>query len=279
MPVSNDWLKKNNRFSLKGKTAIVTGGAGILGEVFSEGLANHGANVAVVDVNAKKSESLANSLSKKYRVRAVGISCDVSSSESVRSMVRMAVKSLGDIHILLNNAATKSDDLEAYFQPFENYSLKEWQKVMSVNVDGAFLVAQAVGNQMIRQKKGGSIIQTASIYGIMGPDHRIYKGSFYNGRPIASPAVYSASKGAIIALTKYLATYWAGHRIRVNTLTPGGVESGQNQAFVQKYSDRVPMKRMAEREELVGAIIYLSSDASSYLTGHNLIVDGGLNAW
>ena len=264
---------------LRKKNAIVTGGAGFLGKHFCEALARAGVNVAVVDLDAKMAQAFAKSLVVKFKVKAVGIGCDVSSQASVKKMVSEAVKALGSIDILHNNAASKSENLDAFFASFEDYSLEEWRKIMGVNVDGMFLVAQAVGRQMIKQKKGGSIIQTASIYGIMAPDHRIYEGSFYLGRQISSPAVYSASKGAVVALTKYLAAYWAKHHIRVNTLTPGGVESGQNKTFKKKYSNRIPLGRMARADEMVGAVLYLASDASSYVTGHNLIVDGGLNAW
>jgi NAD(P)-dependent dehydrogenase (short-subunit alcohol dehydrogenase family) len=142
-----------------------------------------------------------------------------------------------------------------------------------------FLMAQAVGKQMVIQGKGGSIIQTASIYGVMGPDHRIYEGSFYLGREINTPAVYSASKAGVIGLTRHLATYWADKGIRVNTLTPGGTESGQNDEFKKRYSARIPLGRMANAYEMVGALLYLASDASSYVTGQNIIIDGGLNAW
>ena len=150
---------------------------------------------------------------------------------------------------------------------------------MSVNMDGMFLVAQAVGNQMVHQGTGGSIIQTSSIYGILASDKRIYEGSYYLGRQIGNPAVYSASKAGVVGLTKYLAAYWADKGIRVNTLTPGGVESGQNDTFKGRYSARVPLGRMAQGEEMVGALIYLASDASSYVTGQNLVVDGGLSVW
>jgi NAD(P)-dependent dehydrogenase (short-subunit alcohol dehydrogenase family) len=178
-----------------------------------------------------------------------------------------------------HQSATKLSGLDAHLQKFEKYTLKEWQRVLAVDLDGMFLVAQAVGNQMIRQKSGGSIIQTASIYGIMAPDHRIYKGSFYRGRQIGCPAVYATGKGAVVALTRYLATYWADHGIRVNSMTPGGVESGQNDEFKRRYSNRIPLGRMAKSHEMVGALLYLASDASSYVTGHNLVIDGGLNAW
>jgi len=150
---------------------------------------------------------------------------------------------------------------------------------MAVNVDGMFLVAQAIGKQMVFQGKGGSIIQTASIYGVMAPDHRIYEGSYYLERQINTPAVYTASKAAVIGLTKHLATYWAEKGIRVNTLTPGGTESGQNDEFKRRYAARIPLGRMANASEMVGALLYLASDASSYVTGQNIIVDGGLECW
>ena len=132
---------------------------------------------------------------------------------------------------------------------------------------------------VMAERGHGSIIQTSSIYGVMAPDQRIYKGSIFLDREINTPAIYSASKAGVIGLTKYLATYWASAGVRVNTLTPGGVFSGQNKTFVEKYSERVPMNRMADKSELVGAVVFLSSDASSYITGQNLIVDGGLNCW
>lgn len=266
-------------FSLKGKNAIVTGAAGILGRRFCMGLAEFGANVALVDLDQDAVNIFARELSDGYGVKAVGIACDISSPESVRNMVAKSVTELGEVNILHNNAAGKSNDLDAFFAPFEEYSLEQWREIMSVNIDGMFLVAQAVGKQMVMQGKGGSIIQTASIYGIMAPDQRIYEGSFYMGRQINTPAVYSASKAAVVGLTKYLATYWSEKGIRVNTLTPGGVESGQNEEFKRNYSARIPLGRMAQRDEMVGALIYLASDASSYVTGHNLIVDGGLQAW
>ncbi len=266
-------------FSLAGKGAVVTGGAGILGRRFCAGLAQHGADVAVVDVLKDAADEMARALREDYRVRAVGIQCDVADPKSVVAMVAAAVAALGRIDVLHNNAGSKSEDLDAFFAPFEDYSLDEWRKVMAVNLDGMFLVAQAVGKQMIMQGRGGSIVQTASIYGIMAPDERIYEGSHYLGRQINTPAVYSASKAGVVGLTKYLAAYWAKHGIRVNTLTPGGVESGQNEEFKRRYSARVPMARMARADEMVGALVFLASEASSYVTGQNLIVDGGLQAW
>jgi NAD(P)-dependent dehydrogenase (short-subunit alcohol dehydrogenase family) len=266
-------------FDLRGKVAVVTGGVGVLGRHFCAGLAESGANVAVVDLDAHKAHELAKALGSNYGVKVLGYGCDVSDASSVKAAVSNIVQDFGEINILHNNAAGKSDNLDAFFAPFEDYSLDQWRKIMAVNLDGMFLVAQAVGKQMVEQGKGGSIIQTASIYGVMGPDHRIYKDSLYLGRKINTPAVYSASKAGVIGLTRHLATYWAQKGIRVNTLTPGGTESGQNEGFKRCYSDRIPMGRMANASEMVGALLYLASDASSYVTGQNMIVDGGLDCW
>jgi NAD(P)-dependent dehydrogenase (short-subunit alcohol dehydrogenase family) len=268
-------LQYSKLFDLSGKTALVTGGAGILGVQFCAALAAHGANVALVDLEKTAAQEAA----FKIQGNVVGFGCDVSDPESVGRLVVDVVKKFGDIHILHNNAATKSSDLNAFFAPFEEYSLSEWRKIMAVNLDGMFLVAQAVGAQMIKQKTGGSVIHTSSIYGIVAPDQRIYEGSEYMGLQINTPAVYAASKSGVLGLSRYLATYWASHGIRVNTLTPGGVESGQNKEFQKQYCARVPLGRMAQSLDMVGALIYLASDASRYVTGQNLVVDGGLTCW
>jgi NAD(P)-dependent dehydrogenase (short-subunit alcohol dehydrogenase family) len=268
-----------NLFELKGKTAVVTGAVGILGQGFCRGLAEFGAQVAVVDLDQERCASFAGELQRDYGTEAMGVACDVSDPTSVASMVDQVVKRFGAIHVLHNNAASKSADLNAFFAATEDYALSEWRKIMAVNVDGMFLVAQAVGGQMKKQGFGGSIIQTASIYGIVSSDKRIYEGSFYLGRQINNPAVYSTSKAAVVGLTRYLAANWGDIGIRVNALVPAGVESGQNDTFKARYSARVPMGRMAKADEMVGALVYLASDASSYVTGHCLIVDGGLSAW
>lgn len=266
-------------FSLKNKSAIVTGGAGIIGSHICKGLADAGANVAIVDINIERAREIAKEIENKYKVKSIAIYCDITSEQSVKEMVQIVVETFGEINILHNNAAGKSSNLEAFFAPFEEYELSQWKEIMATNLDSMFLVAKYVGRVMKEQGKGGSIIQTSSIYGIMGPDNRIYEGSFYLNREINTPAIYSASKAGVIGLTKYLATYWAKEGIRVNSITPGGVESGQNEIFKQKYSNRIPLGRMAKAEEMVGAVIYLASDASSYVTGQNIIVDGGLSAW
>jgi NAD(P)-dependent dehydrogenase (short-subunit alcohol dehydrogenase family) len=270
--------KTGELFSLANKVVVVTGGAGLLGQVFCQALVDVGANVAIVDLDLASAEAVAKKIDKSEAQKVIAVGSDVTSPESVTQMVANVLKQLGQIDVLVNNAASKGSSLDAFFESFEDYSLKTWREVMSVNIDGLFLVAQAVGKQMKKQG-GGSIIQTSSIYGVVAPDQRIYEGSEYNGRPINTPAVYSASKSAVNGLTSYLATYWASSKIRVNSLTPGGIASGQNSEFKKEYSNRVPLGRMGEASELVGALIYLASDASSYVTGQNLIVDGGLSAW
>lgn len=267
-----------NAFSLKGKKAIVTGGAGILGRHFASGLASAGADVAIVDINEKGTEQVAEEIRDTYGVTALAFPCNLLDESEVQMMVDKVVRQFGTIDILHNNAAGKSQDLEAFFAPFEEYSLEQWRYIMQTNIDTMFLVAKHVGKVMKAQQRG-SIIQTASIYGVLGPDNRIYEGSHYMNMEINTPAIYSTSKAGVIGLTKYLATYWAKENIRVNTITPGGVESGQNETFKQKYGNRIPLGRMANPEEMVGALIYLASDASSYVTGQNILIDGGLSAW
>ena len=269
---------KKHLFGLTGKVAVVTGGAGLLGQVFCQALVTAGANVAIIDLDKQAADKTAATIKKAETQKVIAVECDITSPESVSAMVQDVVTQLGGIDILLNNAASKGSNLDQFFAPFENYSLQAWREVMAVNIDGLFLVAQSVGSHMKKQG-GGSIIQVSSIYGVVAPDQRIYQGSEYNGRAINTPAVYSVSKAAVLGLTSYLSTYWSDSKIRVNTLTPGGIASGQNSEFNQNYSNRVPLGRMGEASELTGALIYLASDASSYVTGQNIIVDGGLSTW
>lgn len=257
----------------------MTGGAGILGSHFCRGLAEAGASVAIFDVNSESLLVLEKEIDDRFPGRVLGLVVDVTNPESVRMAVNSVVNHFGGVDVLHNNAASKGTNLDSYFDSFENYTLEQWQEIMTANVDSMFLMAQAVGIQMKKQGRGGSIIQTASAYGVMAPDQRIYEGSWYMNRQINTPAIYSTSKAAVVGLTKYLATYWAEHKIRVNTLVPGGAESGQNDEFKRRYGNRVPLGRMAQPHEMVGAVLYLASDASRYVTGHSLVVDGGLNAW
>ena len=272
-------MKYQKIFNLKNKVSIVTGATGMLGKEFALGLSQSGSKVAIVDLDRTKARKLAQSITKKYNIKCIGVSCDVSNEEDVSEMVETVEKNLGKIDILVNNAATKGKSLDEYFKPLEKYNLETWKEIMSVNLDGMYIVAKEVGLRMAKRKKG-SIIQTASIYSSnMASDQRIYKGSRYLNREINTPTVYSVSKSGVVGLTIHLASYWAKYNIRVNTISPGGVYSGQNSKFVENYSKRVPMNRMANKDEIVGTVIYLASDASSYVTGQNIYIDGGLSAW
>lgn len=266
-------------FDLTGKVALVTGGTGLLGRRFCEGLAAAGASVAVVDLDTETVSTFAADLQSRHGRKCIGIACDVADPDNTERMIGEVVAALGRLDVVHSNAATKTDDLAAFFAPLENYSLETWREVMAVNLDGMFLVARAAGCAMERTRQPGSIVMTSSIYGIMAPDPRIYEGSHYLGREINTPAVYAASKAGVIGLARYLAAHWAPKGIRVNVLTPGGVDSGQNDTFRDRYAGRVPLGRMARAEEMVGALIFLASDASSYVTGQNIVVDGGLTAW
>lgn len=273
-------MKQNMRalYDLSGKTALVTGGAGFLGQGFCQGYAEFGAQVAVVDIDAEAAEHVANILEKEYGCRALGVPCDVSLPEDVERMAETVQAKMGVVDILHNNAANQGAGLAGSLSGLEGCLIEDWDRVLSVDVTGMFLVGRSIGSAMAQRGKG-SIIQTSSIYGAFGSDNRIYDDLEVNGEPMSNPAVYSTGKGAILALTRHFATYWGKQGVRVNALVPGGVEDGQSEEFKRRYGNRVPLGRMAYRHEIVGAALFLASDASSYITGQHLFVDGGLSAW
>lgn len=267
----------SERFRLDGKVAVVTGGVGILGKGYCRALADAGANVVVADLDAQTCADVAAELSRESGSQVVGKAVDLASEADIKGWADAIYEEFGQVDVLINNAAAKA---EGFFAPMEEYRLDTWQKVMDVNVTAIFLTIREIGSRMA--KKGtGSIINVSSIYGVVGPDQRIYEGSWYEelGGAINTPMIYSASKGAVISMTRYLATYWGKDGVRTNTLTPGGVASGQNEEFDSRYSNRVPMGRMAKADEMIGAMLFLASDESSYVNGQNIIVDGGLTAW
>ncbi|NMG04785.1 SDR family NAD(P)-dependent oxidoreductase [Azoarcus taiwanensis] len=270
MTFSDTFLRLDN------KLAVVTGAAGIIGSVIARQLQAYGARVALVDIDAERLDAVEAETPDRQQVRA--FRCDLSDAEAITSTVEAINAWSGGIDILFNNAATKTEKLERFFDPVDEYTLETWREVMAVNADGLFVMARECAKSMRRQG-GGSIVQTASIYGAMAPDMRIYEGSEYLGRQINTPPIYAASKGAVIALTRYLAALWASDGIRVNTISPGGVSSGQNGVFHEQYRARVPMARMAEAREIADAALFLASPAASYITGQNLMVDGGLSIW
>ena len=262
---------------LGGRTVVVTGGAGLLGQAYCKAFAGAGARVLLADLDPVRCAEVAAEVSIASGGTCVPRPVDLASEASVMEWGGRLLREFGAPDVLMNNAAAKS---AGFFDPLATASLADWNQVMSVNVTAMFLVARTLGVPMA-SRGGGSIINVSSIYGVVGPDQRIYEDSHHEGfgRSINTPLVYATSKGAVIALTRYLATYWGSSGVRVNTLTPGGIRQGQNDAFVSRYSARVPLGRMGEVEELVAAAVFLASDASNYITGHNLVVDGGWTAW
>jgi len=260
----------NKIYDLKGRIAIITGGAGFLGRVYGDALAECRANVIVADIKEENAAKFAKELTDRHKVECIGIGVDLRNKKSVEDMASKAVKKFGKIDILINNAQAVSANS---FPKMEECPKEEWDLEMDVNVGGMFLCCQAVGKHMVKQGKG-AIINVSSTYGLVGPDFKVYGNS-----GMSSPIAYTASKSAVIGFTKYLAAYWAGKGIRVNTLTPAGVFNNQNEDFVKNYAAKIPLGRMMKKEELIGPMLFLASDASSFVHGANLIVDGGFTSW
>ncbi len=263
-------------FRLDGKVVIITGGAGLLGREYSRAVCEAGGIPIVADLNLADAEAVAQGVGGE----AMGIAVDVADKASVLAMTRRVLDRYGRIDGLVNNAAInpKFDAGETHLDTFEDFPLELWNQNLAVNITGMFLCAQAVAPTMLKQGSG-VIINISSTYGISGPDQRLYIPDDPDQPRSFKPVTYTVSKAAAIGLTRYLATYYGDKGIRVVTLTPGGVHTNQDEDFVQRYSTRTPMGRMAEKHEYCGALIFLLSDASSYMTGSNLIVDGGWTAW
>ena len=270
-------------FRLDGRVALVTGGAGLLGRRYCEALLDAGARVVVGDLDAPRAEAVATELSS---ADTLGLALDVADQASVQTTVQRAVDRFGRLDILVNNAALTvrggSERLrpEDYFAPFESYSREVWDQALGVNLTGMMLCAQAAGREMLAQG-GGVMVNISSTYGMVAPDQRLYEGvrSPYADVSFNTPVSYAVTKTAVLGLTRYLATYWGRHNIRVNALTPHGVYDNHDETFVRNFVYRSPLGRMARNDEYRGALLFLVSDASSYMTGANLVVDGGWTAW
>ena len=243
-------------------------------------MAAAGANVVLGDIRVEAAEEAAAQISPEPGRECLSMQLDVANPESVRAMAKATLERFGKIDILVNNAALnpKFDTKHAadHSNSFEKFPFNEWEHAMAVNVTGMFLCAQAVAPAMVTAGSG-VIVNISSTYGLVGPDQRLYARDREPQQ--FKPVTYSVAKSAALGLTRYLATYYAGKGIRVNTLTPGGVFADHDDEFVERYSAKTVLGRMAEKEEISSALLFLVSDASSYMTGANLVVDGGWTAW
>jgi NAD(P)-dependent dehydrogenase (short-subunit alcohol dehydrogenase family) len=267
-------------FSVQDMVVVVTGGLGQLGRQFTLTLADRGAKVAVFDVLVNEQRMMARFGERCADDRLMFVPVDVSRRASIEMGLSRVVERWGVPHALINNAALDSPPNASAEEngPFESYPEASWDRVMEVNVKGVFLCCQVVGGHMAEAGRG-SIVNISSIYGLVSPDQRIYEYRRKGGATFFKPVAYSASKSALLNLTRYLATYWAGRNVRVNTLTFAGVFSEQSEEFLKGYCAKVPMGRMAREDEYNGAVIFLVSDASSYMTGADMVMDGGWTAW
>jgi len=259
-------------FDMTEKTVIITGAAGLLGQQYAMGLSQLGANIVLADMDYSKCKQISKQLNEEFNTNSFPIKVDISNKKSVKNLTNKTMKKYSKIDVLINNAAYQGND-KIRTTKFVDLPMSIWNKAISVNLTGMFLCCQEIGKVMEKQKNG-VIINISSTYGIVSPDQRIYGNSGQN-----AGIFYSVTKSGVLNLTRYLASYWSNKGIRVNTLSPGGVEKGQDSKFVKNYSEKTMLGRMAKKDDYVGAIIFLASDASSYMTGSNLVIDGGWTAW
>ena len=269
-------MDSNKLFNLKNKTIVLTGSAGRLGTRFAHVLSKSGANVVLIDIEQSANKKLERELILQYKTKPTSFCVDISDQNKVKQLIKKIMLKYSKIDVLINNAHFIPRTHAKRDASFEKYPLDLWDETISINLRGLFLCCQEIGQIMLKQKKG-VIVNISSIYGIVGADQRIYGKSRLN-----SPPFYAASKGAMVNFSRYLAAYWEGKNIRVNTLTLGGVfdeKLHKDKTFVKNYSKKTILGRMANKNEYNGAMLFLCSDASSYMTGSNLVLDGGWTAW
>jgi NAD(P)-dependent dehydrogenase (short-subunit alcohol dehydrogenase family) len=264
-------------FDLSGRVAIVTGGAGLLGYYHGAILATAGAHVVLLDLEVAKPQTRAKQLTDEHGPECIGIACDITSETSLEETKMQILAQYGRIDILINNAANnpKIEDGNSAWSRLENFPLEVWDGDIRVGLTGAFLCSRVFGAEMAK-RKSGVIVNVASDLAVIAPDQRLYRveGLPEEQQPV-KPVTYSVVKTALLGLTRYLATYWSSSNVRVNAISPGGIFNGQPEVFLNRLKELIPMGRMANRDEYQGAILFLCSDASSYMTGSNLVIDGG----
>ena len=262
-----------SQMSLKGRTAIVTGGCGHLGRTMAHTLAEAGANVVIVDIKEDAIQSFCTELETTWNIKTLGLAVDLENEEQRRAVAGKVIEKFGCLDILINNAAfVGTSNLTGWGVTFDKQETGTWRRALEVNLTAVFDLIQTAA-PYLKASGHGSIINVASIYGIVGPDPRLYEGlNMFN------PAAYAASKGGVVQFTKWCSTVLAPE-VRVNAITPGGIFRGHQDPFLSRYESRTPLKRMAHEEDFIGATIFLASDLSQYITGQNIVVDGGFSVW
>ena len=269
-------------FSLKDKVIIITGASGILGREHSKAIAKAGGIPILIDLDKEKLAIQVKSIFDEYKIRTKAYKLDITDEISVKKYSNLIKNHFGRIDGLINNAANnpKVESGELNFSRLENFSVDSWNKDISVSLTGSFICTKYFGFEISKNPNGGSIINVSSDLGIIAPNQSIYKkeGLNYNDQPV-KPVSYSVSKHGIIGLTKYTSTYWADKGVRCNAICPGGIETNQPEEFLQKISKEIPMGRLAQKDEYHGVVVWILSDASSYLNGAIIPIDGGRTAW
>jgi NAD(P)-dependent dehydrogenase (short-subunit alcohol dehydrogenase family) len=258
------------QFDLTNRVVVITGGCGLIGRSFAEACAQFGACVAVGDIEETDPRAFALDLAGRFGRSMLGAAMDVTRRESVRALLARVIETFGRMDGLVNAHQNKS---VRFFTEFERYTDDDWDAIIGSNLKGVFISCQILGGWMARHG-GGCIVNMPSTYSIVAPNQSLYKGT-----AMGCPAAYSASKGGVYALSRYLATYWASKGVRVNMITPHGVWNHHEEQFEKNFSNYLPLGRMSSSYEVAGALVYLLSDASSFVTGHNLVVDGGWTVW
>ena len=272
----------NKLFDLSGRIAIITGGAGLLGFQHASAIAEAGGTPIIVDINEKTAKEKSKIISDNYNVKSIGIKTDITIESDVKNLLDKILTTFGQIDILINNAAIDPKvnlKKNINLSRFENFSIEQWNKELSVGLTGAMICSKIIGSQM--SKSGaGVILNISSDLGVIAPDQRLYKeDGLHESQQSVKPITYSVIKHGLNGLSKYLATYWADKGVRVNSISPGGVFNNQDSEFVERLSKLIPMGRMAYKDEYKAAIVFMVSDASSYMTGANLVIDGGRSIW
>lgn len=277
--------KASNKFDLSGKTALITGAAGLLGIEHAAALLENGATVILTDLSEAALDAARETLSREADVKRILTRVmDVARPEAIQLVANTLTEAGRRVDILINNAAidpkVKGDEGILETSRLENFPLAQWDLQMAVGLTGAFLCSQVFGSLMARDGKGGIILNIASDLSVFSPDQRLYrKEGVANEMQPVKPVTYSVIKAGLVGLTRYLATYWADRGVRSNALSPGGIYNGQGEEFVQRLSSLIPLGRMANRDEYRCAVQFLCSDASSYLNGQNIVMDGGRSVW